>query len=518
MDKLLSGIRALFGQPSRPTGTRVDPISIAKRAPELVQHLLSGKPLGLEGFSNNDIMDAMVDHGELERPDRATVRRRNAVRRADDEFKRLTKNLTPAQRKAVENNIGAFRSYFRKARRARLAATAGRLAGRGSGILTGLGIGAAVQDAVYPRVRGMLPGIDEESEDIQRRLEGEAALLEAAKRFNRNRGRPAPEQQGSYRESAERGLDAMRAVMGSVPQAREEDFRRSVRATQGAIQPVAPSRLQTDTRSLSDAALPGVSGVPDSVAAVDSLRVMDPSISEMRVSNAFDALADADSIRGARRDRRRQEAASQRRTEGIPFMSAASSGPSATQNLIASAIESLDEDVLPLSMRRTGEMGRITLDAIRAAAQERGERPDVSISLRAEAEDPPSLLSPELDMSIDSGLPFGLPDDLSDLVEIIAQEETESPADQLKKIISTLELSGPALRQLSFVPTDTIRVPKITPQRQSSAMRADRAKPRRRLQPTAPGIFGELLDESITDFQGAPMMSEREILRMIRGE
>ena len=482
MDKLLSGIRALFGQPSRPAGTaRINPKLIAEKAPELVRRLMQRGSIG------------------------------------SDELVRLTQNLTPAQKRAVAGNLDAFRSYFRQARRAQLAGTAGRLAGRGSGILTGLGIGAALQDAVYPRVRGMLPGIDEESEDIQRRLEGEAALLEAAKRFNRNRGRPAPEQQGSYRESAEQGLDAMRAVMGSVPQAREEDFRRSVRATQGAIQPVAPSRLQTDTRSLSDAALPGVSGVPDSVAAVDSLRVMDPSISEMRVSNAFDALADADSIRGARRDRRRQEAASQRRTEGIPFMSAASSGPSATQNLIASAIESLDEDVLPLSMRRTGEMGRITLDAIRAAAQERGERPDVSISLRAEAEDPPSLLSPELDMSIDSGLPFGLPDDLSDLVEIIA-EETESPADQLKKIISTLELSGPALRQPSFVPTDTIRVPKITPQRQSSAMRADRAKPRRRLQPTAPGIFGELLDESITDFQGAPMMSEREILRMIRGE
>ena len=154
MDKLLSGIRALFGQPSRPTGTRVDPISIAKRAPELVQHLLSGKPLGLDDFSYDDIMDAVVDHGELERPDPATVRRRNRVHKANDEFKRLTKNLTPAQRKAVENNIGAFRSYFRKARRARLAATAGRLAGRGSGILTGLGIGAAAQDAVYPRVRG----------------------------------------------------------------------------------------------------------------------------------------------------------------------------------------------------------------------------------------------------------------------------------------------------------------------------------------------------------------------------
>jgi hypothetical protein len=50
------------------------------------------------------------------------------------------------------------------------------------------------------------------------------------------------------------------------------------------------------------------------------------------------------------------------------------------------------------------------------------------------------------------------------------------------------------------------------------AVMRDMIKPRRRLQPTSPGTFGELLDESITDFQGAPMMSEREILRMLRGE
>lgn len=50
------------------------------------------------------------------------------------------------------------------------------------------------------------------------------------------------------------------------------------------------------------------------------------------------------------------------------------------------------------------------------------------------------------------------------------------------------------------------------------AVTRDMIKPRRRLQTTSPGTFGELLDESITDFQGAPMMSEREILRMLRGE
>ena len=486
MDKFLSGIRALFDQPSRPTGTRVDPISIARRAPELIKRLLDGSPIDGE------------------------------------ELTRLTKNLTPAQKRSVKGNTDSCRRYFRLARRARIVPAA---VGMGGGVTTGLGAATLT----YPMVRKFLPGVAEadslrqEQDDLlqlQRIIQGPSVLTEAAEEFTDRRQRPVrPKQRGSYRESA----DEIRAAMGDMRRAREEDFQRTVRATQGAIQPVAPSSLQVDRRDMGDTSFPATSGV-DSVRVVDSLRVMDPSIPEMRVSNAFDALADADSIRGARRDKRRQEAASQRRTEGVPFMSAANSGPSATQNLIASAIEGLDEDVLPLSMRRIGEMGRTSLDAIRAAAQEQGESPDVSLSLTAEAGDLPSLLSPELDMSIDSGSPFGLPDDLSDLVEIIAQEETESPADQLKKIISTLELSGPSLRQSSLdsfnapVPTDTIRVPKITSQRQSSAMRADRAKPRRRLQPTAPGIFGELLDESITDFQGAPMMSEREILRMIRGE
>ena len=77
MDKFLSGIRALFDQPSRPTGTRVDPISIARRAPELIKRLLDGSPIDGE------------------------------------ELTRLTKNLTPAQKRSVKGNTDSFRRYFR---------------------------------------------------------------------------------------------------------------------------------------------------------------------------------------------------------------------------------------------------------------------------------------------------------------------------------------------------------------------------------------------------------------------
>jgi len=65
---------------------------------------------------------------------------------------------------------------------------------------------------------------------------------------------------------------------------------------------------------------------------------------------------------------------------------------------------------------------------------------------------------------------------------------------------------------------DHMRETAIVSQPLPRAVTRDMIKPRRRLQPTSPGTFGELLDESITDFQGAPMMSEREILRMLRGE
>ena len=166
--------------------------------------------------------------------------------------------------------------------------------------------------------------------------------------------------------------------------------------------------------------------------------------------------------------------------------------------------------------------------------------------------------APDIDPSIDRGSPFGLPDDISRLKEAVREQVTEAPVaspvfDQkpeiFEDILSTLKLTGPAgisikdrplvpqMRPLSeeerrFSTDRRINVPyagrsrfhnmkeiprtAIVPQAESSAMRADRARSRRRLQPTAPGIFGELLDESITDFQGAPMMSEREILRMIR--
>ena len=298
--------------------------------------------------------------------------------------------------------------------------------------------------------------------------------------------------------------------------------------------------------------------VPDSVAAVDSLRAMDPSIPEMRVSNAFDMLAGADSIRGDRRDRRRSEAAAQRRTEGIPFLSAADEGPSAFENLISQSIQGLEENVLPLSMRRMGEMGRIDADARRAARQEAGERPVYATDYTNRMDAVGPLPAPDIDPSIDRGSPFGLPDDISRLKEAVREQVTEAPVaspvfDQkpeiFEDILSTLKLTGPAgisikdrplvpqMRPLSeeerrFSTDRRINVPyagrsrfhnmeeiprtAIVPQAESSAMRADRARSRRRLQPTAPGIFGELLDESITDFQGAPMMSEREILRMIR--
>jgi hypothetical protein len=536
MDKLLSGIRALFGQPSRPTGTaRINPKLIAEKAPELVRRLLQRGSIG------------------------------------SDELVRLTQNLTPAQKRAVTGNLDAFRSYFRQARRAQLAGTAGRLAGRGGGILTGLGIGAALQDAVYPRVRGMLPGIDEQSEDdllqVQRRLEGEGALTESAERFMAGRRaddleRALVEQTRGFDEvtlspeAARRRHEATSQVypnmarpllpilpegdlsdrvIGDVPEPDASVDRISGRelasyAPFGEEMTLMAQGIKDDDRNPllqgPPVGLPATRmrpvSVPDSVEAVDSLRAIDPSISEMRINNAFDMLADADSIRGARRDRRRSEAAAQRRTEGIPFMSAAGPEPSATQGLIANAIGSLEESVLPLSMRRMGEMGRIDADAIRAARQEAGERPSYATDYTNRMDAVESLLAPDVDPSIDRGSPFGLPDDISPLREAIREQVAEAPvatpADRVEEIISTLKLSDPVLPEPSFVSMDRIRVPKITSQRQSSAMRADRARPRRRLQPTAPGIFGELLDPSVTDFQGAPMMSEREILRMFRGE
>jgi len=273
--------------------------------------------------------------------------------------------------------------------------------------------------------------------------------------------------------------------------------------------------------------------VPDSIEAVDSLRAMDPSIPEMRVSNAFDMLAGADSIRGDRRDRRRSEAAAQRRTEGIPFLSAADEESDAFANLISQSVQGLDREAGPLeAVARPSRRGsalyygrsgrdaeeaqlaemRAVMDALPQARAENFQR-----SVRATQRAIPPLDSPRLR--------------IADIVrEALAdprrtEETTQAPVaspvfDQepliFEDILSTLKLTSPTLPEPSFVSTNKIRVPKVTPQQQSSAMRADRARPRRRLQPTAPGIFGELLDESITDFQGAPMMSEREILRMIR--
>tara|TARA_Y100001973_G_C5141712_1_gene303289 strand:+ start:78 stop:1106 length:1029 start_codon:yes stop_codon:yes gene_type:complete len=134
-----------------------------------------------------------------------------------------------------------------------------------------------------------------------------------------------------------------------------------------------------------------------------------------------------------------------------------------------------------------------------------------------------------------------------------APEVTRQRQDErnLEELLSEFELTGPAIRDNQFMPQERplSRLEKARFQRdrrvnvpyagrtrydldipdhmrrtatvsrpQPPAITEDMIRARRRLQPTAPGIFGELLDESITDFQGAPMMSEREILRLIRGE
>ena len=272
--------------------------------------------------------------------------------------------------------------------------------------------------------------------------------------------------------------------------------------------------------------------VPDSVEAVDSLRAMDPSISEMRINNAFDMLADADSIRGARRDRRRSEAAAQRRTEGIPFLSAADEESDAFANLISQSIQGLNREASPLdavarpprrsSYRDAAEAElaemRAVMDALPQAREE-----DFQRRVRATQRAIPPLDSPRLRIAdtVREALTDPRRTEETTQAPVEVQEPVASPVfDQkpeiFEDILSTLKLTSPTLPEPSFVSTNKIRVPKVTSQQQSSAMRADRTRPRRRLQPTAPGIFGELLDESITDFQGAPMMSEREILRMIR--
>ena len=300
--------------------------------------------------------------------------------------------------------------------------------------------------------------------------------------------------------------------------------------------------------------------VPDSVEAVDSLRAMDPSISEMRINNAFDMLADADSIRGARRDRRRSEAAAQRRTEGIPFLSAADEESDAFANLISQSIQGLNREAGPLdavarpprrsSYRDAAEAElaemRAVMDALPQAREE-----DFQRRVRATQRAIPPLDSPRprIADTVREALTDPRRTEETTQAPVEVRAPVSDPVDKIEDILSTLKLTGPAgisikdrplvpqMRPLSeeekrfstdrrinvpyagrsrFHNMEEIPITAIVPQEESSAMRADRARPRRRLQPTAPGIFGELLDESITDFQGAPMMSEREILRMIR--
>jgi|8_EtaG_2_1085327.scaffolds.fasta_scaffold00884_6 hypothetical protein len=281
--------------------------------------------------------------------------------------------------------------------------------------------------------------------------------------------------------------------------------------------------------------------VPDSIEAVDSLSAMNPSMFERRVNRAFDMLADADSIRGARRDRRRSEAAAQRRTEGIPFLSAADEESDAFANLISQSVQGLDREAGPLeAVARPSRRGstlyygrsgrgrdaeeaqlaemRAVMDALPQAREENFRRSVRATQGAIRPPDPPRLRIAD---TVREALTDPRRTEETTQAPVEVQEPVASPVfDQkpeiFEDILSTLKLTSPTLPEPSFVSTNKIKVPRVTSQQQSSAMRADRARPRRRLQPTAPGIFGELLDESITDFQGAPMMSEREILRMIR--
>jgi len=468
MDKLLRGIRALFSKPGRPAGTRVDPVLIAKRAPDLVRRLLQGAgpgdPLG-----------------------------RTALDVGTNEFERLIRNLTPAQKTAVRENLNAYRSYFRQARRARLAGMAARGARAGAPLLAGATLGAGAQQLLYPRVRGMLPGIDEGSEEqllqLQRSLEGPSTLTEAAREFNeamefmdrrkaesmgRSEGASPqlnlfgvdprdlsarPPRQGSYRDAAERGLASMQAGMSS-PETREEDFQRSVRATQAAI-PALPS---------------------------PRLRV--PEI----VSNAVSGPA-------------RREAPRQR-----PASDPAPPREVARQELPADQVEQIIS-TLKLSDPALRRRSFIPSGRPRMGA---GQIPATRMRF---------LGGPSID------IPVGATEaEVEAMFRRPGVSETDlerylSFRDQQRRGRRAPDGSGETGRErierefYEGMSPDGIRVPKVVRlQHQQPRRRSSRGRPRRRLQPTAPGIFGELLDESITDFQGAPMMSEREILRMIRGE
>ena len=276
--------------------------------------------------------------------------------------------------------------------------------------------------------------------------------------------------------------------------------------------------------------------VPDSVEAVDSLRAMDPSISEMRINNAFDMLADADSIRGARRDRRRSEAAAQRRTEGIPFLSAADEESDAFANLISQSIQGLNREASPLdavarpprrsSYRDAAEAElaemRAVMDALPQAREE-----DFQRSVRATQRAIRPLDSPRLRIAdtVREALTDPRRTEKTTQAPVEVQEPVASPVfDQkpeiFEDILSTLKLTSPTLPEPSFVSTNKIRVPRVTSQQQSSAMRADRARPaprttRQFVPSNRPGVMGSWQDLPY-ELQPATTLSEREIHRMIR--
>jgi len=208
MDEFLSGIRSLFSQPSQPAGAgRVSPTSIARRAPELVSRLMRRGSIG------------------------------------SDELASLTQNLTPAQKKAVTENLDAFRSYFRQARRAQVAGSGRAFLKRPLGMTPGqlvnrMGIagalGGLLKGAVYPRVRGSLPGMDEV---VRRELMEQSpslpvsTLIEAAQEFNqeqedlKNLIRGPRSSSARERAAAEELLQSMEEDMQ-----RMRDDRRALRA------------------------------------------------------------------------------------------------------------------------------------------------------------------------------------------------------------------------------------------------------------------------------------------------
>ncbi len=357
MDEFLSGIRSFLSQPSRPAGARrVSPTSIAQRAPELVARLVGRESIGRRELAS------------------------------------LTQNLTPAQKKAVAENLDAFRSYFRQARRSKLSKMLG----------TGISGGTTLAGLLYPMVRRDLPLTGEAArrndtrEMIRERAllrAAEPTLIEAAQEFNQEQ-EDLRNLIGAPNSSRRIGPDLTLEQIDR--QTREEDFARRVRATERALDPFPGSpRLDSPER--------------DAIAVL--MAGDEDDVSESPVED------------------------------------------------VASVLEAMVQDLPEVSSL-----------AIRDRQFVPRERP------------------------------------LSSFEKARFQRDRRVSVPYAGKTRYDLDIP------------DHMRETAIVSQPLPRAVMRDMIKPRRRLQPTSPGTFGEFLDESITDFQGAPMMSEREILRMLRGE